>query len=245
MSLGFLSVTHGQADVLASSPLEPLLGEAGARFEGRDGWRVATSFRPPPDELETIRRAAGIADRSAMGKLELQGTPEALGSLLASVVPGGPPGPGETAELDGALLWLSSPDRALAICRPAETTGLAELLDSVCGVSPHCGVVDVTAGLAAIELRGPRARNVLERVTAIDVRDPILGVGGVRAGAVAEVAATLIRIEREAFLVLVGSQEAPDAWEIVLDAGAPLGADPVGADALAQLERRAEEPAHA
>ncbi|MGA9633823.1 MAG: hypothetical protein WBQ41_01145, partial [Solirubrobacterales bacterium] len=93
MSLGFLSVTHGQADVLASSPLEPLLGEAGARFEGRDGWRVATSFRPPPDELETIRRAAGIADRSAMGKLELQGTPEALGSLLASVVPGGPPGP--------------------------------------------------------------------------------------------------------------------------------------------------------
>ncbi len=245
MSLGFLSPRGGDGGVAAVTPLEPWLREAGGRFEEHDGWLVAASLRSAADELETIRLAAGIADRSTMGKLELQGTPEAVGSLLTSVVPGGPPRPGETVELDGALLWLSSPDRALAICPPAETTALAELLDSVCGVSPHCGVVDLTAGLAAIELRGPRARNLLERVTAIDVRDSALGVGGVRAGAVAEVAATLIRIGQDAFLILVGAQEAPDAWEIVIDAGAPLGAHPVGADALARLERRAEEPAHA
>jgi heterotetrameric sarcosine oxidase gamma subunit len=245
MSLGFLSPTGDGGGVAALTPLEPWLREVGGRFEERDGWLVATSFRPAPDELETIRLCAGIADRSAMGKLELQGTPEALGSLLASVVPGGPPAPGETADLDGALLWLSSPDRALAICSPAETAGLADLLESVCGVSPHCGVVDLTAGLAAVELRGPRARELLERVTALDVRDSTLGVGGVRAGAVAEVPASLVRIEPDAFLILVGAQEAPDAWEIILDAGVPIGARPVGADALAQLGRRAREPAHA
>jgi heterotetrameric sarcosine oxidase gamma subunit len=245
MTLRFLSPVAERGGALASSPLEPWLREAGARFEERDGWLVATSFRVAPDELETIRRAAGIADRSAMGKFELQGTPDALGSLLASVVPGGPPGPGETADLDGALIWLSSPDRALALCETAETSALMGLLESVCGESPHCGVVEVTAGLAAIELRGPRARELLERLTAIDVRPSALGVGGVRAGAVAEVAATLLRTGPESYLVLVGSQEAPDAWEIVLDAGAPLGARPVGADALAQLEPHREAAIHA
>ncbi|HEY1238485.1 MAG TPA: sarcosine oxidase subunit gamma family protein [Solirubrobacterales bacterium] len=229
----------------ASSPLEPCLIEAGARFEERDGWRVATSFRPAPDELETIRLAAGIADRSVMGKVELQGTPDAVGSLLASVVPGGPPQPGATADLDGAWVWLSSPDRAVGLCEPAGTTSLMGLLESVCDVSPHCGVVEITAGLAAIGLRGPRARDLLERLTSIDVRPSALPMGGVRAGAVAEVGATLLRPHEDEYLILVSSQEAPDAWEIVIDAGGPLGARPVGADALAQLSSRDEAMVHA
>ena len=243
--IGFLSPIGTGGSVAAASPLEPSLERAGARFEERDGWRVATSFRAAPDELETIRVDAGIADRSAMGKLELQGTPDALGSLLASVVPGGPPRPGETADLDGALLWHSSPDRALALCGTAETGSLMELLESVCSESPHCGVVDLTAGLAAIEVRGPRARDVLERVTAIDLRAGSLGIGGVRAGSVAEVPATLVRLTEDGFLILVGAQEAPDAWEIVVDAGAPLRARPVGVDALLQLETRDRAVAHA
>jgi heterotetrameric sarcosine oxidase gamma subunit len=245
MTLEFLSPSGTGGGVAAASPLEPLLLEAGARIDERDGWRVATSFRVAHDELETIRVAAGIADRSEMGKVELQGTPDAVGSLLASVVPGGPPGPGETADLDGGLIWLPSPDRALALCEASETAGLLGLLQSVCADSPHCGVVDVTAGFAAIALRGPRARDLLERLTAIDVRPSALPVGGVRAGAVAEVAAMLLRIHDTGYLVLVSAQEAADAWEIVMDAGSPLGAGPVGADALAQLTSDEEAAVHA
>ncbi|HEY1237379.1 MAG TPA: sarcosine oxidase subunit gamma family protein [Solirubrobacterales bacterium] len=243
MSLEFLS-PRGTGGV-AAGPLEPWLLDAGANFEERNGWRVATSFRLAPDELETIRVAAGIVDRSDMGKVELQGTPDAVGSLLASVVPGGPPGAGETADLDGGLIWLSSPDRALALCEPSETTDLLGFLESVCADSPHCGVVEVTAGFAAIELRGPRARELLERLTAIDVRGSALPVGGVRAGAVAEVPSTLLRVDDAGYLILVSSQEAPDAWEIVVDAGGPLGARPVGADALAQLNSSREAVLHA
>lgn len=161
------------------------------------------------------------------------------------MLPGGPPGPGETADLDGAFVWLSSPDRAVALTEPAETRSVMELLESVCGVSPHCAVVELTAGLAAIELSGPRARPLLERLTSIDVRPSRLPVGGVRAGAVAEVAATLLRSEDDAYLILVGSQEAADAWEIVLDAAVLLGARPVGADALARLGSRREVIARA
>ena len=238
MTLGFLSPVPDRPvpdPPLASSPLEPWLREAGAQFAERDGWRVAVAFGAPADEIEALTGGVGVLDRSCQGTLELQGTPEALGSLLSGVVPGGPPGAGETTVLDGALLWLSSPDRALLLCEPAEILTLRGLLESVCGVSPHCGLVELTAGFAGIELRGPRARALLERLTAIDVRAASLPVGGVRAGAVAEVPATLLRSEEDSFLVLVGAQEAPDAWEITLDAGAPLGARPVGADALAAV----------
>jgi heterotetrameric sarcosine oxidase gamma subunit len=246
MTLGFLSPTpDGEGGPAAESPLEPRLTEAGARFADRDGWRVATSFASEAAEHEALRVGAGIVDRSALGKLELQGAPAALDSLLASVVPGGPPESGTTAELDGATLWLPSPDRALAICEPAAVAGVRDLLESVCGASPRCGLVELTAGFAAIELRGPRAGALLERLTAIDVRDAALPVGGVRAGAIAEVAATLLRPADEAFLFLVAAQQAADAWEIVIDAGAPLGARPVGSEALARIERRTEEGARA
>ncbi|MGE5746813.1 MAG: sarcosine oxidase subunit gamma family protein, partial [Solirubrobacterales bacterium] len=202
MSLDFLSPNGAGGGVAAASPLEPWLREAGARFEEREGWLVATTFGSPDAELDALRTTAGIADRSALGKLELQGTPDAVGSLLASVLPGGPPGPGETADLDGAFVWLSSPDRAVALTEPAETRSVMGLLESVCGVSPHCAVVELTAGLAAIELSGPRARPLLERLTSIDVRPSRLPVGGVRAGAVAKLAATLLRSEDDAYLIL-------------------------------------------
>ena len=86
---------------------------------------------------------------------------------------------------------------------------------------------------------------MLERLTAIDVRDAALPVGAVRAGAVAEVAATLLRPAVEAFLILVATQQAPDAWEIVIDAGEPLGARPVGIEALAAIEAHTQAAARA
>lgn len=203
------------ADPAAASPLEPWLLEAGARFEERDGWRVAVDFGSPAEELEACRGAVGIADRSAMGKLELQARPDALAAALGRLLP-----------LDGALVWHFSPDRALAVCEPAATPGLRARLDAA-----DAGMVDLTAGLAAFELRGPAARALLERLTALDVRAGSLRPGAVRPGRVAHVPATLACLAPDAFLVLVGSPEAPDAWEIVLDAGAPLGLRPVGEEA--------------
>jgi sarcosine oxidase, subunit alpha len=238
VTLEFLSPVPGGGPEpgapLASSPLEPRLEAAGARFEARDGWRVAVDFGSPASELEACRAGAGVADRSALGKLELQGPPEALAELLAGVLPEGLPAAGESVDLDGARLWRSSPDRALAIAEPAATPGLRARLQSACVDARGCALVELTAGLAAIELRGPLSRRLLERVTAIDVRVASLAPGGVRAGAVAELPATLLCLDRDAFLIMLGAPESADAFEIVLDAGAPLGARAVGERARAE-----------
>ena len=230
MTLEFLSPVPGGGGATppAASPLEAKLREAGARFEERDGWRVAAGFGSPAGEAEACRTGVAIADRSAMGKLELQGRPETLEAAIERVVTGGAPRPGELAAFGDGLLWRSSADRALAVCEPAAALGVRGLLEEA---RDGCALVELTAGLAALELRGPRARELLERLTAIDVRPEVLPVAGVLAGALARVPAALLRPEAEAFLVLVASPEAPDAWEIVLDAGAPLGLRVVGEEA--------------
>jgi heterotetrameric sarcosine oxidase gamma subunit len=250
MTLEFLSPVPGEEPEprapAAASPLEPSLSVAGATFEARDGWRVPIDFGSPAEEAEACQSGVGIAERSAIGKLEVQGAPAAIASLLDRLFAAGPedaPAPGSAAPLDDGLLWRSSPDRVLAICEPAATPRLRARLRGACEASPGCGLVELTAGLAAIELRGPKAPELLERLTAIDVRDRRLPVGGVRGGAVAEVPATLLRIADEAFLVLVAAPEAPDAWEIALDAGAPLGLRPVGERARAEHEQPRREAA--
>jgi heterotetrameric sarcosine oxidase gamma subunit len=239
VTLEFLSPIPDDAGATppAASPLEAKLRDAGARFEERDGWRVAADFGSQAGEAEACRAGVGIADRSAMGKLELQGRPAAVDAAVERVVAEGEPRAGQVAALDGALLWRSSADRALAVCEPAGTPRVRALLDEA---RDGCALVELTAGLATLELRGPRARELLERLTAIDVRLSGLPVGGVRAGSVARVPAVLLRPEPEAFLVLVASPEAPDALEIALDAGAPIGVRPVGEEARAAVGPRGE-----
>jgi heterotetrameric sarcosine oxidase gamma subunit len=226
VTLDFLSPVPGPT---AASPLEPWLRAAGASFETRHGWRVAAALGSPDEEAEACRSGVGIADRSGMGKLELQARPDTLAAELERMLAGGGPSRGETARLEDGLIWRSSPDRALAVCEPGATERLRARLDGA-----GCGLVDLTAGYAAFELRGPVARDLLERLTAIDVRPAALPPGAVRPGVVARVAATLVCLAPEAFLILVSTPEARDAWDIVLDAGAPLGLRAVGEEARAR-----------
>jgi heterotetrameric sarcosine oxidase gamma subunit len=235
VTLGFLSPVASQ-QVPASSPLEPWLSAAGARLEVRDGWRVATSFGDVPAEVAACREGIAVSDRSAMGKLELQARPDVLEAALERVAGDAPPA-GGSAALDDGFLWRSSPDRALAVCEPAAGPRLLGLLEEACERAGPATLVDLTAGLVAIELSGPRALELLERLTALDVRPAAFAPGEARAGEVARVPAALARTEDEGYLVLVSSPQAPDAWELVLDVGAGLGARLVGEEARARAGR--------
>jgi heterotetrameric sarcosine oxidase gamma subunit len=241
VTLDFLSpISEAEATAStppASSPLEHLLRAAGARFEVRDGWRVPTSFGDLPGEVAACREGAAAADRSALGKLELQARPGTLAGVLERVTGEEPPPAGGSAPLEDGFLWRSSPDRALAVCEPAARPGLKSQLEETC--SDVATLVDLTAGLAGIELRGARARELLERLSALDLRPGNLAPGEVLAGVVARVPAALAHTEPDAFLVLVPSPQAQDAWELVLDVGAALGLRVVGEEARSQVGRGA------
>jgi glycine cleavage system aminomethyltransferase T len=72
MSFEFLAPTA--TDAIARSPMERRARAAGARFERRDGWNVATSFAGERAALGAV----GFADCSHLPKYELQGDLPAL-----------------------------------------------------------------------------------------------------------------------------------------------------------------------
>lgn len=227
MSWDFLSpdrvVAHQGAVPPARSPLHERARQAGARFVVRQGWEVAASYGPVAAEIAACQASAGIADRSHIGKLEVQAPADA------------PYTPGMARD-DGGAWWCPlASDRALVLAHRAPVGELRERIEGELTAEGGT-VVDVTAGFAAIGLVGPRSRDILARVTAIDVRPQSLPEGGFRPGSIARVPAMLLRERGDRMLVLCGTAHAEYLWLALSDAGRPLGAAHVGVDALERLD---------
>ncbi len=245
MSVDFLSVDAaagpGGNVPVARSPMERSARAAGARFAVRDGWNVAINYGNSSAESEAEGRAAraacGWADVSHLGKLELQGSAEALSELVRTA--------GEGAELRlgtatrAAEAWWCplTPMRTLVIAEPAVLAALrARLAESAGDVS----IVDVTTTWAALTLIGPLAREVFARFSAIDLRPRITPVTALRPGSIARQPGILICEARDRYLLLFGWATGEYVWSVVADAGHHLGGRAVGLEMLAELT--AEDP---
>lgn len=241
MSLEFLAVDRtGHPDVaapVAQSPFARRQQAAGARFEVRDGWRIAIAFGDVEAELEACRSRVGIADRSSLGKLELQASAAELAAVVAELGAGAELAPGKAVRAGEAWWCPWRPERVLVLTPPTETAAVRDALEAAAG-DRFASVVDLTAGLAALAVIGPGARELLARLTAIDLREARLPEGGFRPGSVARVPGALLREQGDRFLVLVGAYHADYIWAAITDAGEPLGAMAVGAGALERLGAR-------
>jgi glycine cleavage system aminomethyltransferase T len=241
VSLEFLApdaaVSDDRHKPIARSPMERQAKAAGARFETRDGWSVAVGYASLEQEREACRRAAGWADVSHLGKLELHASNRddlaAMGAQVAD---------GATLELGTATRaadawWLPlTADRAVVVCEPATLPGLRDRLEEAAGgASATVSVVDATCKYAALTLVGPLAREVFARFSAIDLRPRVTPVLGFRPGSVARTPGMVVREGEERFLMLFGWALGAYVWETVADAGAHLGGSPVGVDALDEV----------
>jgi sarcosine oxidase subunit gamma len=190
----------------ARSPLERLARAAGARFEVRDGWSVAVGYVG-----QAAPGATAWGDLSHLTKLEAQGPS------------GRPLG---TAERDGEAWWCPvTAQRTLVLGPPGAGEVLRERLAGL-------DVVDVTCAYAALAVLGPGAREVLARLTALDLRPAVTPVGAFRPGSVARTPAMVLKEADERFLVLFGAALAEYMWTVVADAAEHLGGRPVGVDRL-------------
>jgi glycine cleavage system aminomethyltransferase T len=197
---------------------------AGAGLVDHHGWRVAAYYTWAQKEAEQLTKTAALADVSWMVKLDLKGyglkTPPALNDARA---------------------WLLGQQHYLVTCDPAASDGVLKQLRSISAAPPDLSllpaiyVTDVTSVYSQLLLAGPRGRDVLRKLTSLNVGDGALPNLSCAQANVAHVQSTVLREDLNnipAFHVLFSRESAESVWEAILHAGHEFQIVPFGLRAL-------------
>ncbi len=235
---------------LAGRPFEPAKRSAihwrqrdlGANVNWAGDWRRAYDYGDPEGEAENVQRAAGLIDVSTLGKLIVRGAD--AGAFLDLMYPN------RFSNLKpGRIRYGVMASDAGRIFDDGTITRLDEDTFYVTTTSSGAGAVeqwfsswladwdmdvqmtDVTQGLAAINLAGPKAREILAAVTDLDVSNEAFAYLDGKQAIVAGVPALLLRI---GFVGEVGYEihfpaaHGEHVWDAVMEAGAAHGLRPFG-----------------
>lgn len=195
---------------LARSPLVEMHRRNGARIEQRDNWLVAAKY---PDEPGNIGNA--LVDFAHRPTWEING-PD-VGPRLAACC---------GSDVSVRQVRSSAEWHAYRL-----TAARAILFGKL--PQPVPGALDVTGGWVSLALLGPDAERLLSKVTAVDLRERTLPVGGCCQGPIFGVNTLFGRFPRR-FELHVCYDSAEFLWEVLLDAGAEFQLKPAGIDFAAR-----------
>ncbi|HEX6583331.1 MAG TPA: 2Fe-2S iron-sulfur cluster-binding protein [Thermoleophilaceae bacterium] len=236
--------------VLSGRPFEPAKRssiharhrELGANVMWAGDWRRAYDYGDPRAEAMSVHKAAGLIDVSTLGKLIVRG-PDA-GEFLDRLYPN------RFSNLkDGRIRYgviTSDSGRVMddgTICRLDDDSFYVTTTSSGAGaiydwftwwladwrLDVH--ITDVTQGLSAVNLAGPRAREIMGKVTELDCSaEGFTYLDGKQA----EVAGVPCLILRIGFVGEVGYEihcpaaQGEHLWDALMDAGKEFGVTPFG-----------------
>ncbi len=176
-----------------------------------------------------MRESVGLADVSWMSKFNLQGH-----GLKH------PPELGPTA-----FLWPLGRLQYLATCEPPVQDALRERLRQFQNVGTDASspaplyVTDVTSVYAQLMLAGPRSRDVLNKLTSLDLSETARGNLTCAQTTVAHVHAMVLRQDLAgipAYHLLVSREYGESVWESVLHAGHEFQITPFGVETQRLVE---------
>ena len=217
------------------------------------GWQCADSYGSVDAEVQAVREQVGLCDISPLAKLDIQGTNvfTALGQSLSlglspETVPVGrvvrvPP---QALQLDtqtGGLLCsltgnharLISPPGTAGVVHAQVESAIQQTADSAC-----VHLIDVTSNFTAVQLAGPHSRDVLRKLTALDLRPARFPDLSCAQGSLAGIHALVLRADIQvhlAYQVYCGREFGAYVWDAMLDAGQEFAARPFGLAAQRQL----------
>lgn len=248
-----LGLLAGRAPFLHQVRRTPLHGwheAAGATFLDAGAWKRPESYGDPAEEYRAVRERVGLIDVSTLGKLELRGRDVAeflefvypnrfrklaVGRVRYGVVcdeSGIIVDDGTIARLDEERYFLTT------------TTGNAAGVDSwfrwwlADRVDEEVRLTNVTGGLAAMNLAGPRSREVLEKICDEDLTTEALPYLSASQFMVAGVPAIVLRIGfvgELGYEIHVPGQFGLHVWNALMEAGDDQGIVPFGVEAQRRL----------
>jgi sarcosine oxidase subunit alpha len=236
--------------VLAGRPHEPAQRtsihhrhkELGATMMWTGTWRRPHSYGDVEAEVQAVHGAVGVIDVSTLGKLLVTG-PEAaeflerlypnrfgdmkVGRIRYSVLctdAGRIMDDGTIARLDEDTYYVTT-----------TSTGAGAVIEwfewwnAVWGMDVE--IVDVTGSLAALNVAGPRARDLMQRLTDLDVSNEALAYLDARRARIAGVPSLLLRIGfvgELGYELHFASPYGEYVWDTILERGEDLGIRPFG-----------------
>ena len=192
---------------IARGPLLDLHRRSGATIELRDGWQVAVHYPQDADQACNL-----LADFSHCNTFEINGlkTGAALVSLCGADVP--------------LRKIHSASDRNVYRLTPNRAIVFGELPE-------RATALDVTGGWSSLILFGPDTERILNKVTAVDLRERTLPVQACCQGPIFGVN-TLFGRFADRFELHVCSDSAEFFWDVLMDAGAEFGLRPAGVEGV-------------
>ena len=216
--------------------------ELGAKMMWTGTWRRPHSYGDPQGEAQSVHASVGVIDVSTLGKMIVRG-PEAA-EFLERLYPNrfGDMKPmrirygvlnsdaGRIMD-DGTIARLD--DETYYVTTTSTGAGAVvewfEWWNAVWGMDVE--IVDVTGGLAAVNVAGPRAREVMNRLTDLDISNEGLAYLDAREAQIAGVPSLILRI---GFVGELGyelhfpSPYGEHVWNKILEAGEDFGIRPFG-----------------
>jgi glycine cleavage system aminomethyltransferase T len=184
----------------------------GAAMTEHGGWETPARFTSAQEEAAAVTRSVGLADVSWTTRLDLKG-----------------PGVNAMPALEArARSWPLGPAHLLVTCDP----------DALAPTPNGVWMTDVTSVYAQFLLAGPRSRDVLRKLTSLNVSERALPDLGCGQAAVSHVRSIVLRQDIGgvlAFHLLTGREYAESMWEAVEHAGHEFGLAPFGLEALGKL----------
>ena len=218
------------------------------RMAGADqrewGWGKPPFFERVAQEHRAVREHVAIADLSSFGKIDVQG-PHAL-DLLQHLTDNDLDRPVGSVVYTQFLNARGGIESDLTITRLAEdhfrlTSGSAFVysdlgwLEMQRGSGQQVEVRDLSEQWACIGLWGPLARQVLEQVTSADVSNqafPYMTAQWLPVGDSKVLALRVSYVGELGWELYVEPQHAVALWDALMEAGRPLGIEPIGYKAI-------------
>jgi sarcosine oxidase subunit alpha len=255
LPLGLLAGRALHFSLVRRTPMHDWHLQHGATMMDAGNWKRPEVYTSTDEEHAAVRQRAGLIDVSTLGKIELRGHdvvrflefvyPNRFESLKAGRVRYGVICDDAGILLDDGTIARLAENRFFL----TTTTGNADAIDSwfrswLAG-RPNLDVqmTNVSGSYAAMNLAGPRSREILQKLTDADLSVgamPYLAAGQFAVAGVSAIALRLGFVGELGYEIHVPSQYGLHVWEAILAAGAEFSIVPFGVatQRLLRLEKK-------
>lgn len=234
---------------LRKTPLHAVHRDMGAKMVPFGGWEMPVEYAGLIAEHMAVRQAAGLFDVSHMGELEVAG-PGSLAFLqrvtsnnVAKLADGQAQYsalPNEAgAPMDDVIVYRRGAERFMLVVNAGNVEKDFAWLRAQ---GPQgCEITDRSEAYALLALQGPRAQEILQPLTAVDL--PAVAYYHFVEGEVDGHPATVARTGytgEDGFEIFVGPGEAEALWRRLIESGREKGLQPAGLGARDTLRLEAK-----